>query len=95
VPLDDIFHVVSIPQSEFCPLGPEKIGSYDISLIKFQFLSRNSVRWDRGKAIHPRTCYQFQFLSRNSVRWDGGHAGATGLNLPVSIPQSEFCPLGL
>ena len=36
----------------------------------------------------------FQFLSRNSVRWD--HFGRRGhvVELPVSIPQSEFCPLG-
>jgi len=39
---------------------------------------------------------EFQFLSRNSVRWDRGGAGHTRrTRAPVSIPQSEFCPLGL
>jgi len=38
--------VVSIPQSEFCPLGRRKICQCRTSFFLFQFLSRNSVRWD-------------------------------------------------
>ena len=49
---------------------------------QFQFLSRNSVRWDQNRARWSRARpSQFQFLSRNSVRWDNiigtqqGHNG--------------------
>jgi len=39
--------LVSIPQSEFCPLGPSEHQVFAYPLrFKFQFLSRNSVRWD-------------------------------------------------
>ena len=38
---------------------------------------------------------QFQFLSRNSVRWDLVFADIPSTSDGVSIPQSEFCPLGL
>jgi len=37
---------VSIPQSEFCPLGRVQLKVYIVGHIEFQFLSRNSVRWD-------------------------------------------------
>ena len=36
----------------------------------FQFLSRNSVRWDLHTRPPSPTGNPFQFLSRNSVRWD-------------------------
>ena len=36
----------------------------------------------------------FQFLSRNSVRWDQRDGALAHLDTQVSIPQSEFCPLG-
>ena len=39
---------VSIPQSEFCPLGLRSEAANTDSTTKFQFLSRNSVRWDKG-----------------------------------------------
>ena len=62
---------------------------------EFQFLSRNSVRWDHSiidgiSAINHR----FQFLSRNSVRWDARRCSQRVNRHAVSIPQSEFCPLG-
>jgi len=38
---------------------------------------------------------KFQFLSRNSVRWDYGSVCCALRVVMVSIPQSEFCPLGL
>ena len=62
---------VSIPQSEFCPLGPEPFLMSPRLTPMFQFLSRNSVRWDAlifGSYEGPQLT--FQFLSRNSVRWD-------------------------
>ena len=40
---------VSIPQSEFCPLGLDTAALRRIMKILFQFLSRNSVRWDETK----------------------------------------------
>jgi len=41
------------------------------SQYKFQFLSRNSVRWDEDDRAFALSLYEtFQFLSRNSVRWD-------------------------
>ena len=46
---------VSIPQSEFCPLGPERFEFVMTPEEKFQFLSRNSVRWDR-KPRHVFVC---------------------------------------
>ena len=111
---------VSIPQSEFCPLGPDHLygDSHEISM--FQFLSRNSVRWDHNRA-RRKTAHRprFQFLSRNSVRWDMAISAPAQLAIlrfnssvgilsvgtnhsqsnpqeayDVSIPQSEFCPLG-
>jgi len=36
----------------------------------FQFLSRNSVRWDARVRNGAMPSDWFQFLSRNSVRWD-------------------------
>jgi len=38
--------IVSIPQSEFCPLGRGFVPLMEFKFIQFQFLSRNSVRWD-------------------------------------------------
>jgi len=62
---------VSIPQSEFCPLGRDCHSVTPISIRWFQFLSRNSVRWDHGHVPGPlQGGAVFQFLSRNSVRWD-------------------------
>jgi len=40
-------HRVSIPQSEFCPLGLRSLRGRRMTKIRFQFLSRNSVRWDK------------------------------------------------
>jgi len=37
---------------------------------------------------------EFQFLSRNSVRWDEEVGLKAIFDIKVSIPQSEFCPLG-
>jgi len=161
---------VSIPQSEFCPLGPYRpawptapracfnssvgilsvgtrryrndhtlhyhsfnssVGILSVGTRKqtrhdlvhgpgFQFLSRNSVRWDIvGSIWCISPSIWFQFLSRNSVRWDSLERGGQGgvilgfnssvgilsvgtesiglynhLSNRVSIPQSEFCPLG-
>ena len=54
--------VVSIPQSEFCPLGLY-MSCYCLScLSSFQFLSRNSVRWD----LAARRCRPRRFRSFNS-----------------------------
>jgi len=40
-------------------------------IARFQFLSRNSVRWDTDyAATYAKDVGGFQFLSRNSVRWD-------------------------
>ena len=110
---------VSIPQSEFCPLGPlaSQLAHHLPEL--FQFLSRNSVRWDLvcddpalenilrfnssvgilsvGTTQHSVGFLGyplFQFLSRNSVRWDTSVLASRQHWFPVSIPQSEFCPLG-
>jgi len=135
---------VSIPQSEFCPLGQSDQDARLILPPQFQFLSRNSVRWDVvdicalaeeegsfnssvgilsvGTMLSNRarkakisfnssvgilsvgTCNAerpadrwgpFQFLSRNSVRWDQRDLRALIVQIcVVSIPQSEFCPLG-
>ena len=114
--------IVSIPQSEFCPLGLHRIwygqgrragacfnssvGILSVGtkqtvrcslfIFLFQFLSRNSVRWDPSRwPCAPRKPW-FQFLSRNSVRWDlNRHFLRIIAICAVSIPQSEFCPLGL
>ena len=62
---------------------------------QFQFLSRNSVRWDpSGQGSSIQASVSFQFLSRNSVRWDTAARQPLAPVEFVSIPQSEFCPLG-
>ena len=62
---------VSIPQSEFCPLGLQPPQRLLCQKYSFQFLSRNSVRWDPSiRYDSPLLRSRFQFLSRNSVRWD-------------------------
>jgi len=61
---------VSIPQSEFCPLGQEDARFILPIATQFQFLSRNSVRWDESEFDFIEDLGVFQFLSRNSVRWD-------------------------
>ena len=45
--------IVSIPQSEFCPLGLAISSAIcrDAPESWFQFLSRNSVRWDAGACM--------------------------------------------
>ena len=43
----EVVLAVSIPQSEFCPLGLVTIGRDGVIDPTFQFLSRNSVRWDK------------------------------------------------
>ena len=89
-------HRVSIPQSEFCPLGLEVMPTLAANSVEFQFLSRNSVRWDDPNQPQLNQCNEkFQFLSRNSVRWDFLRIERRKLSIFVSIPQSEFCPLGL
>ena len=112
---------VSIPQSEFCPLGlverllicgviqgfqflSRNSVRWDLhrrvrvgapGVVPFQFLSRNSVRWDTNAVAVIRSVGEFQFLSRNSVRWDRVMQWRIYEKICVSIPQSEFCPLGL
>jgi len=86
---------VSIPQSEFCPLGPMLGDVMALMCVGFNssvgILSVGTKTDNRTRAM----LFKFQFLSRNSVRWDA--FGFDGANEPedVSIPQSEFCPLGL
>jgi len=63
-------------------------------MVGFQFLSRNSVRWDLKYQERSSPPCKFQFLSRNSVRWDPFPRFVFCLKAIVSIPQSEFCPLG-
>jgi len=87
---------VSIPQSEFCPLGRRYRTRNWRSCSRFQFLSRNSVRWD---------CWPW-WRSRPRCRWvsipqsefcplgPDGDVPIRSDGQPVSIPQSEFCPLG-
>jgi len=53
-------------------------------------LSVGTRRWLRRR----RRFLGFQFLSRNSVRWDRTSLYSALSIIPVSIPQSEFCPLG-
>ena len=59
--------------------------------LLFQFLSRNSVRWDPREydANRARYSFEFQFLSRNSVRWDPDEErmpdGMPGFNSSVGI----------
>jgi len=89
---------VSIPQSEFCPLGPAGLLPIIIRSHSFNssvgILSVGTYRRPGGGG--PLVSQpQFQFLSRNSVRWDTGAIIAVGRAIKVSIPQSEFCPLGL
>ena len=62
--------------------------------LMFQFLSRNSVRWDVDGKYLDDEILKFQFLSRNSVRWDERMRYTIRCIREVSIPQSEFCPLG-
>jgi len=89
--------VVSIPQSEFCPLGPLNSLADKAEKEGFQFLSRNSVRWDL-----PRDCYHPDQYSQESFNSSVGilsvgtkkNLRALDIQLRVSIPQSEFCPLG-
>ena len=95
-------HPISGSQEGFnSSVGILSVGTADdrafaLSLYQFQFLSRNSVRWDFAPEWIYTEDIKFQFLSRNSVRWDflGVRGDQVGL-LVVSIPQSEFCPLGL
>ena len=50
-PIQTLKDDVSIPQSEFCPLGPIHHPALDCHQGKFQFLSRNSVRWDKAGIV--------------------------------------------
>jgi len=83
--------VVSIPQSEFCPLG--RTGQSRPRNRQERFNSSVGIlsvgTWRRRPAagINSR---MFQFLSRNSVRWDlAAHPGigvaAAGFNSSVGI----------
>ena len=88
-------NAVSIPQSEFCPLGPSACSATPGMRPRFQFLSRNSVRWDYSRAtgfdmIKDVSIPQSEFCP---LGLDHGHQRGSGHC--VSIPQSEFCPLGL
>jgi len=87
---------VSIPQSEFCPLGRRPPVIANISQEMFQFLSRNSVRWD----YHPHLSQIDERIGFNSsvgILSVGTRSRRSprGREAHVSIPQSEFCPLGL
>ena len=76
-------------------VGTRLRGQQKPGVHPFQFLSRNSVRWDQATPIVTFSSYRFQFLSRNSVRWDRVSVERSKNIRGVSIPQSEFCPLGL
>jgi len=111
--------IVSIPQSEFCPLGlPERRSIIQLFLSfnssvgilsvgtsipggegrehgRFQFLSRNSVRWDH-KQLSLWLSLLLGFNSSVGILSVGtlGPSGIVSKLASVSIPQSEFCPLG-
>ena len=90
-------HPVSIPQSEFCPLGPCDVRSATVNYgTWFQFLSRNSVRWDAsdgadGAGVVAVSIPQSEFCPLGQLLGVDSPLEST----KVSIPQSEFCPLGL
>ena len=56
--------------------------SFDV----FQFLSRNSVGWNRARRATRANGHEFQFLSRNSVGWNDRPSNGYGHSLLVSIP---------
>jgi len=64
---------VSIPQSEFCPLGhlpvlAKRLESNPVSIPQSEFCPLGLA----GKIVVRPGGVEFQFLSRNSVRWDHG-----------------------
>ncbi len=61
----------------------------------FQSLGRDSVGWDAPKRSETKWYEEFQSLGRDSVGWDPTRRMASGTNLPVSIPRSGFCGVGL
>ena len=88
---------VSIPQSEFCPLGRGEWpalapGRHGVSIPQSEFCPLGLTLPSRYLWLLTRS--KFQFLSRNSVRWDLLLVLWMGKRSRVSIPQSEFCPLG-
>jgi len=87
--------VVSIPQSEFCPLGPWARDRPRSTGMSFQFLSRNSVRWDHLMICNCLAVI-YSFNSSVGILSVGTifHHTFNVQILNVSIPQSEFCPLG-
>jgi len=76
-------------------LGPPNCCGQDLITDKFQFLSRNSVRWD-GMSSEPRSCHSKRFNSSVGILSVGTGLRSEWLHsiFFVSIPQSEFCPLG-
>jgi len=69
---------VSIPQSEFCPLGREQVVEIGADITGFNSsVGILSVGTYPGPRTSPKGC-EFQFLSRNSVRWDSSLADLAG-----------------
>jgi len=83
---------VSIPQSEFCPLGLEQPQRLENAGPIDGFNSSVGIL-SVGTTIvmgNPTSLAQFQFLSRNSVRWDYSRMRMldlhpTGFNSSVGI----------
>jgi len=90
------FDQVSIPQSEFCPLGRDEEAVAEQDEDAFQFLSRNSVRWDPGGPAISTSWEVRCFNSSVGILSVGTMPLILGVfdEIQVSIPQSEFCPLG-
>ena len=86
---------VSIPQSEFCPLGPEiNLAAANalraVSIPQSEFCPLGLVIEDlnvKGMVSFNSSVGILSVGTRNDVL-------SPGELIRVSIPQSEFCPLG-
>ena len=86
---------VSIPQSEFCPLGRLSACDGVVGIAgMFQFLSRNSVRWDPTSWSAKAWSTSVSIPQSEFCPLGPGDSDRYVFELSVSIPQSEFCPLG-
>jgi len=88
---------VSIPQSEFCPLGLHCQGA-STSSVKFGFNSSVGIlsvgtreKWYVVEDLQKVSIPQSEFCPLGHVTY----LKFTPMSMGVSIPQSEFCPLGL